>query len=122
MGTILMLLGISLLSFFNCRNSTVGMIKEIGVNSRYYPQRYTVIPRWMKKLFRIKQSKIPKYLYAELIMAIIFALLGLVNSIVACCVNFDKQTVGILVIAHCCLIIFNAMFFVSMSFFFKKKR
>ena len=120
MKIVLMFFTISLLSFLNCRNSAIGMINKVGINSRYYPKRYIVIQRWMKRIFRIKQSKIPRYLYIELIIAVVFATLGLANSIIAFCGNFHKEIVGILIMIHVCLIIFNMIFFLIMSFFFKR--
>lgn len=117
---ILMFLAISVLSFFNCKNSTIEMIKEIGINSRYYPKRYVVVHRGLRKTFRIKQSRIPRYLYFELIIAIVFAVLGLINSVIACFFHFDKKIVGILTMIHVCLIILNMLFFSVISLCFKK--
>ena len=57
-GYIFMFFGIAVFSFLNCRNSAVGMIKEIGTNSCYYPKRFIILKSRMKKLFKIKDRVI----------------------------------------------------------------
>lgn len=113
--------GAVVLSYMNCRNSTVGMIKEIGTSSRYYPKHYIIPKRWMKKLFQIKQHAIPRYLYFELLVSLFFIILGLTNIVIFIAVGCDKPITGILIMFHFCLIIINGIFFSIMSLFFKKK-
>lgn len=76
-------LGATVLSCVSCRNSTVGMIKEIGINprSRYYPKHYITPKRWMRNIFHIKQRVIPRYLYFELLVSLFFLILGLLNTV-----------------------------------------
>ena len=116
-------LGVTVLSFFNCRNSTVGMIKEIGINSqsRYYPKHYIIPKRWMRKFFHINQRTIPRYLYFELLVSVFFLILGLFNTAIFIVVGCDKPIAGILFMFHICLIIINAIFFSITSLIFKRK-
>lgn len=117
-------LGATVLSCINCRNSTVGMIKEIGINprSRYYPKHYIIPKRWMRNLFHIKQRAIPRYLYFELLVSLLFLVLGLLNIVIFIAVGCDKSITGILIIFHICLIIINMIFFSIVSLIFKKER
>ena len=116
-------LGVTVLSFFSCRNSTVGMIKEIGINSqsRYYPKHYIIPKRWMRKFFHINQRTIPRYLYFELLVSVFFLILGLFNTAIFIVVGCDKPIAGILFMFHICLIIINAIFFSITSLIFKRK-
>ena len=116
-------LGATVLSCVSCRNSTVGMIKEIGINprSRYYPKHYIIPKRWMRTLFHIKQHAIPRYLYFELLLSLFFLILGLLNIVICIAVTCDKSITGILIMFHACLIIGNMIFFSIMSWLFKKK-
>lgn len=114
-------LGATVLSYMDCRNSAVGMIKEIGINSRYYPKHYIIPKRWMKNLFHIKQRAIPRYLYFELLLSLFFLILGLLNIVIFIAVGCDKSINGILIMFHFCLIIINMIFFSIMSWLFKKK-
>lgn len=61
------------------------MIQEICINPKYYPKRYRPVPRWMKKFFKIKQKMIPKFIYLELLSAIFFVILGLVDIVICLC-------------------------------------
>jgi len=119
-STFLVFVGLALLSFFYCRNSAIGMLK-IGINQRYYPKHYIAPHRWMKKLYKFKESSIPKYLFVEFYMAIIFAVLGPINFLVFLFANSNNTTAGILIMIHSCLIILNSVFFILFSYMFKKK-
>lgn len=114
-------LGITVLSFMNCRNSTVGMIKEIGIDSRYYPKHYIIPKRWMRNFFHINQRTIPRYLYFELLVSLSFLILGLLNTAIFIAVDCDKPITGILFMSHICLIIINMIFFSIMSLIYKGK-
>lgn len=118
---ILMLTSISIMSFFNCRNSTVGMISEIGLNYSYDPKRYVAPNKKLARLFKIKQRVLPKYLYCELYVAVVFAILGPLNSLIYICSDYNKTVFGILFMIHICLIIVNALFFIVFSIVFKRK-
>ena len=115
-GYVFMFLGISILSSMNCKNSATGMIERIGTNSRHYPKGYTNPAKWVRVLFKIKQRVIPRYLYFELILSLVFALIGPINLIICVAVNCAKDVVGVLVMLHICLVIINMIYFSIMSF------
>lgn len=117
-----MFFAISLLSFFNCRNSAAGMITEIGINKRFYPEHYTVLPKKLKKLLRIKNTTVPKFLLYELFVSLLFALLFTINTAICLCFNGNKDIVGILIMIHTVLIIINLFYFAIMSTIFKHKQ
>lgn len=116
-----MFFGIAVFSFLNCRNSAVGMIKEIGTNSSYYPKHFIILKSRMKKLFKIKDRVIPRYLYFELLLSLFFLLLGPVNTLICIAVDCNKTVSGILLMFHVCLIIINMIFFSVMSLLFKNR-
>ena len=119
-GYVFMFLGISILSSLNCKNSAIGMIEKIGINSRHYPKGYTNPAKWVRALFKIKQRVIPRYLYFELILSLIFALIGPINLIICVAVDCAPDIVGILVMLHICLVIINMIYFSILSFRLKR--
>ena len=117
-------LGFTALCCMTCRNSAVGMTEDIGINSRFYPKHYIILKKWMRKLFHIKQHVIPRYLYLELLLSLLFFILGMFNTvifIVDMAVGFDKTVEGYLIMFHVCLIIIDTIFFTIMSLIFKKE-
>lgn len=122
LGFIFMCLGITVLSHRHCRNMTVNMIEDIGINhrSRYYPKHYIAPKKWMRKFFHINQRVIPRYLYFELFVSLFFLILGLFTTVIGLAVGDDKLITGILIMFHVCLIIINAVFSVIMSAIFKR--
>ena len=119
-GYVFMFLGISILSSMNCKNSAMGMIEKIGINSRHYPKGYTNPAKWVRVLFKIKQHVIPRYLYIELILSLVFALIGPINLIICVAVDCAPDIVGILVMLHICLVVINMIYFSILSFRLKR--
>ena len=90
-------LGAAVLSCVSCRNSTVGMIKEIGINprSRYYPKHYITPKRWMRNIFHIKQRVIPRYekkVYSPSIFWLVMSCADLSFSVFVLCTVCTKFT------------------------------
>lgn len=86
----------SFLFFFGNKRSATIMIQEICINPKYYPKRYRPVPRWMKKFFKIKQKMIPKFIYLELLSAIFFVILGLVDIVICLCAKEKLKVFEIL--------------------------
>ena len=57
------------------------MIKKIGYHKKLYPKKYIVPDKKIANLFKINERSIPKWLYYELIMVIVYALFFPVNTI-----------------------------------------
>lgn len=123
---LLVFLGVSGLSFFHCRNLTVGMIKTIGINSRYYPKKYIVPKKWMKKLFKIEQKMIPRCFYCEFFIAIILAIIEPINLVVYFYIgnyNVDGNNFfAMILLFHVCLIIANTIYILIISSIIKRAK
>lgn len=109
----------AILTSVSYKNLAVGMIEEIGINQRYYPHKYIKPKKWIKKLFKIKRGMIPRYLYFDLFLSIIFAILGPINTIIYLC--FDNIG-GWLVMFHAALAVCANIHFCIISMLFKKRR
>ena len=116
MDYVLMFLAISILSSLGCKNSAIEMIERIKTNSRRFPKGYTTTPKWVRARFKIKQRVIPRYLYFELILSIIYALMCPINLIICVAVDFSPYIVVVLVMIHSCLIIIDRISFIILSF------
>lgn len=111
--------GIALLSGLSCKNMAIGMIEQLNIVTRYYPKHYTALSRWMRKLFKLSQRVIPRYLYFELLLSLFFFLLGPVNIVVSVAGGGNETLTVILVIFHVGAIILNAIFFCTMSLLYQ---
>lgn len=61
--TIILTFGIiSFMMCYGCVNTTKKMIKEIGIHKKYYPQRYIMPHRKIRKIFNLEKREIPKWL------------------------------------------------------------
>ena len=119
-GSIFMFLGIALLSGLSCKNAAIGMIGQINTVSRYYPKHYMAPGRRMKKLFKLSQRVIPRYLYFELLLSLFFFLLGPLNIVIWMAFHGGITAAAILVMVHVCLILLNLIFFLITSLLFKR--
>lgn len=114
----------SALAFLSCvsfRNTTVALIEEIEISSRYYPKHYITPKRWIRNIFHIKKHKILRYLYFELLLSLFFLALGPLNIVICVAVDGDKFISGMLIMFHICLIIINVIFLVVMTLLYKRK-
>ena len=121
MGVFYMFWALSTLTYFDCRNSTIVMITEIGVKQGYNPKWYITPQRLVKKLFKLKESIVHKYLYFELYIAILFGLLFPINSLIYLCTNGSKIIAGVLLITHLCLGYANKIYFWIVSCILKRQ-
>ena len=119
-GSIFMFLGIALLSGLSCKNAAIGMIEQINTVSRYYPKHYMAPGRRVKKLFKLSQRVIPRYLYFELLLSLFFFLLGPLNIVIWIAFHCGKTAAAILVMVHVSLILLNLIFFLITSLLFKR--
>lgn len=56
-------------TFWGIKKSAQDNVKKIGFNSLFYPRRYVILPRWLRKQFRIEQHMVPRFLFFEMIFA-----------------------------------------------------
>ena len=73
----------------------------------------------MRKLFKLSQRVIPRYLYFELLLSLFFFLLGPVNIVVSVAGGGNETLTVILVMFHVGAIILNAIFFCTMSLLYQ---
>ena len=59
-------------AYVGIKKSAQDNIKKIGLNSVYYPDRYVVLPHWIRKRFKIEQRMIPRFSFFELLLAMLF--------------------------------------------------
>lgn len=114
----------SALAFLSCvsfRNTTVALIEEIGISSRYYPKHYITPKRWIRNIFHIKKHKIPRYLYYELLLSLFFLMLGLFNIVVCIVTDGEAFITGVLVMVHFCLAGVFIILFLIVGALYKRK-
>ena len=117
----LFFLGLSFIIFFYNKSFTIEMIKEICINPPYYPKHYCIVPRWIKKCFKVKQRMIPKFLCFEFYIMIFYVIMGLIDSILSIflCVKDRIDVVYALYIIYGCIILVEQTYFIIMSLIYK---
>lgn len=119
--TIFMFFGLAFLSCFTVKNFAIGMIKEIGINRRYYPKHYAIPRRWIRKVFELEKREIPRFICNEFVVSLFFALLGPLNALIFILSSGNAALVGILGMIHICMILIHFIYVSIMYFVFKKK-
>lgn len=120
LSIIFMFLGIATLSHLTTKNFAKGMIKEIGVNRRYYPKHYAIPKRWIRKIFKLEKKEIPRFLCNEFVVSLFFALLGLLNALIFILSSGNKVLAGMLGMIHICMILIDFIYVSIIYFIFKK--
>ena len=70
----------SFMGSYGCINTTKKMINIIGYNKKYYPKKYIMPHRKMRRLFNLEKKPIPKWLYFDLWMSFVFVALFFVST------------------------------------------
>ena len=56
------------------------IIQQIGYSSRYYPKRYILPSRKMRRLFGLKKKEIPKWCYYQFFISFVYIGVFVVNT------------------------------------------
>lgn len=115
-------LGTSILSSVASKNSAIGLIERLGTHLPRYPKGYIDPAKWVRRLFKIKQRLIPRYLYIGLFMSLFYAILGPINLTICAFTNYNPDIAGILIMVHVCLVIFETIFLAIATFFAKRHK
>lgn len=109
-----------ILAYFFFRNSALGMIDEVKINFKHFPNHYVLPPRWIRNHFKLKKSEIPKYLFFRLCVSMIFGLLAPITSIICMISQLNNLVIGILIFSPCVFVIPDTIAFIIISHAFKK--
>ena len=116
---------ILVVSFYVCFffvNTTLVEIKYIGIRQRFYPKHYIRPNRWMRKLYSLHNSMIPKYAYVQLIVGPCFAVYGVVSVIAMIGSRFNSQVTAALIrVELLSLAFFAAMDLVMLLIYMRKE-
>lgn len=122
--SVFVFLSLSLLPFLSFKNSALFYITDLGINKHFYPKYYAPPARWMRKYFKVRQTQIPIFLYAELVLAVVFAAYGPISFSIAVLIlilGYEKRIIGVLVMIPVCLIILNGIYMAGMVKVYKSK-
>lgn len=112
-------------SFYSCYffvHTTLVEIKYTGIRRRFYPKHYIRPNRWMRKLYSLHNSMIPKYAYVQLIVGPCFAVYGVVSVIAMLGSQFNSQvTVALIRVELLSLAFFAAMDLVMSLIYMRKE-
>lgn len=116
---ICLFVSMSFLMSLSNRNSSITAINDKCIPTRFYPKHFTEVPHFIKFIFKLKSREVPKYLYAKLLLSLIYALLCPMNIIISLCSGCSKSVVGILVLVQCFIGLIDQVVFVSIYSFYK---
>ena len=75
---IILIIIVFTLSFWGAKKSVQENVRKIGFNSNFYPRRYIIVPRWIRKQSKIKQRMVPRFLFFEMLFTNLYIIYFLV--------------------------------------------
>lgn len=81
-SVILMFAIMSFMGWYGCSFSMKKTIKDVGFHKKYYPQRYVMPNRLIRKLYKLDKREIPKWINCELLMSFIYILWFIISVLV----------------------------------------
>lgn len=119
LGGIVFFCGFSALGFLTCKNSALGMIKRIRRNEKYYPSKYVIPPRFIRKFFRIFKTPIPKFLLTEFYFSLLFLILAPVSTLLCFISGWSPKIVIVFIVFYPALALFEFIHFLIGCFLFR---
>lgn len=80
---------------YACVANSHRMIDELGIIRKFYPHNYVVPSIKFRKFFKLKKRPIPKWIYRELCMSILFWVEFFIGIIVYCCFKGNEKIAGV---------------------------
>ncbi len=78
--TAILIFGIlSFMGWYGCVFTTKRLIQQGGLNEKYWPKRYVMPNRKIRRLYGLKKREIPKWCYYQLILSFVYIALFLIN-------------------------------------------
>ena len=92
--------------------SSVNANKNIRTNFKFYPKRYIMPPRWMRKIFSLPKKEMPKFLFCRLLVSIAHIAIGIINAAILL-INFSVSVfvVKCLIMFQMCWVLTDAVVF-----------
>lgn len=71
--TVIMIFGIlSFMGWYGCAFTTKRLIQQCGLHKKYWPKRYVMPNRKIRRLYGLKKREIPKWCYYQLLMSFVY--------------------------------------------------
>ncbi|MBQ1991780.1 MAG: hypothetical protein II233_03295 [Clostridia bacterium] len=119
---ILFLIAFSFSAYITFRNSTIYIADKIGINQRFYPTHYIKLNNAMYKFLKTKSKEIPKFLYAEMFIVLIFGASFFVNVMVFVFSGLNGEIIWDLLVAEAWLAFINVLYLSAGYLFYKYVR
>ncbi|MEE1124327.1 MAG: hypothetical protein U0L18_00075 [Acutalibacteraceae bacterium] len=119
---ILFLIAFSFSAYITFRNSTIYIADKIGINQRFYPTHYIKLNNAMYKFLKTKSKEIPKFLYAEMFVVLVFGASFFVNVMVFVFSGLNGEIIWDLLVAEAWLAFINVLYLSAGYLFYKYVR
>ena len=74
--TAILIFGIlSFIGWYACVFTTKRLIQQGGMHSKYWPKRYIMLNRKIRRLYGLKKKEIPKWCYYQFILSFVYIIL-----------------------------------------------
>ena len=118
---ILLFLIISLGTSIWRKNATFSALNDIRTYSSHFPQWYIAPAKWVRKVFKVKDRIIPRYLYFGFFMTLFYAILAPINILVSLVVMHSAPIIpGILAMAHASVFLLDVIVYLIVVPIIKK--
>lgn len=80
--TVILIFGIlSFMGWYACVFTTKRLIKKGGLHKKYWPKRYIMPNRKIRRLYNLKKREIPKWCYYQLILSFVYIFLFVISCL-----------------------------------------
>lgn len=91
------------------------MIREIGIKEKYYPKGYILPSGKFRKIFGLEKREIPKWIYFELCLSIVYITNFLVFVLLYAMSYSEYVLIGIFMLSYAILSVGNLIYILISS-------
>lgn len=86
-SVIITFLILSFMGWYGCVFPTKRLIRQVGLNVKYWPKHYIVPNKKIRRLYDLKKQEIPKWCYYQLLLSYVYIILFVISFLLYFCLN-----------------------------------
>lgn len=118
--TAILIFGIlSFMGWYGCVFTTKRLIQQSGLNKKYWPKRYIMPNRKIRKIYGLKKREIPKWCYYQLMLSFVYVALLEISLLFYLILDNKLLVLKIFMWIWCAITVVDGLYVIVCSFRYK---
>ena len=118
--TAILIFGIlSFMGWYGCIFTTKRLIQQGGMHSKYWPKRYIMPNRKVRRLYGLKKKEIPKWCYSQFILSFVYIALFVTSLLLYLLLDNKLLVLKLFMCIWCVVSGLDGLYIIVCSFIYK---